>query len=541
MLIVGTGEFLMTKIVGFQSGHDVSYCVLKNGIPMIHEELERFSRKKGQLGDGLQMFYKYFKQDVSDINFFSFGNLGGRSGRWKKECKDFLSDELMRNTCRKNQGKFFELSHHMSHAANAFFSSNFESSLIITIDGGGNELDGGTTACTIYKGYKNKIEKMQVIPIQNLNIGRTWEIITQSLGFSIGFPVGNQAGTLMAMAGMSDCQRYVGPIIDLIEGNYNVENSKVIMGKIFEKDHRIEQVKFDISHSLQFATELKIKEIIQKAINLYPSENLCLSGGCALNSVMIGKIKEWFPKIKYIYIPPIPTDAGLSIGSAQYVWHQILNNPRINWENNFTPYLGRHYYESEIISSIKKYDFCTTKQETTDEEVLDLIANQKIISIFGIGSESGRRALGNRSILADPRSEIMKELINKKVKHRQWFRPFAPSILREEVKNWFERDEDSPYMSTVLKWKTTKSKKVPAVCHFDNSARLQTVTKSDNPWFYKILKKWKNKTNIPILLNTSFNDSEPIVETPEHAIKCLLKTNIDYLYFTQNKTLVKKN
>ena len=529
----------MTKIVGFQSGHDVSYCVLRNGIPVIHEELERFSRKKDELGDGLQMFYKYYKENKNDINFFTFGNFGGRSGRWEKSCKDYLSDKLMKETCENNKGKFFELSHHMCHAANAFFSSNFESSLIITIDGGGAEKEEGATACTIYKGNKNKIEKIEVIPIKITNIGGTWKIITQSLGFSVSYPKGNQAGTIMAMAGMSDCQNYVEPIMDIIEGNFDAENAKVIMGKIFEKDHRIEQVKFDISHSLQYATELKIKEIIKKAINLYPSTNLCLAGGCALNSVMVGKIKDWFPTIKNIYVPPIPSDSGLAIGSAQYLWHQILNNDRIKWKNNFTPYLGRRYSQSDINSAIKMCDLLI-KNETTDEDVLKLIADQKIISVFGISSESGRRALGNRSILADPRSKEMKDLINEKVKHRQWFRPFAPSIIKEDVKNWFTRDDDSPYMSLVLKWKKTKSKEVPAVCHIDNSARLQTVTESDNPWYYKFLKKWGEKTKIPILLNTSFNDSEPIVETPKHAIQCFLKTNIDYLYFAEDKILVKK-
>ena len=151
-----------------------------------------------------------------------------------------------------------------------------------------------------------------------------------------------------------------------------------------------------------------------------------------------------------------------------------------------------------------------------------------------------KHALGNRSILADPRSDKMKNIINKKIKHRQWYRPFAPSIIREEVKNWFTRDEDSPYMSMVLKWKKQKTSQIPAVNHFDNSARLQTVTENDNSWYYSFLKKWETK-NVPILLNTSFNDSEPIVETPEHAINCFLKIEIDYLYFIETNTLVRKN
>ena len=166
---------------------------------------------------------------------------------------------------------------------------------------------------------------------------------------------------------------------------------------------------------------------------------------------------------------------------------------------------------------------------------------KNIISVFGGGSESGRRDLGNRSILADHRNKNMKDIINEKVKHRQWFRPFAPSILREEVSNWFEKDVNSPYMSFVLKFKESVRDKAKAVVHFDGSGRLQTVTKNDNNWYYNFINHFKEKTGVPILLNTSFNDREPIVETPEDAIKCFNGTDIDYLYFYDYNILVSKN
>jgi carbamoyltransferase len=179
--------------------------------------------------------------------------------------------------------------------------------------------------------------------------------------------------------------------------------------------------------------------------------------------------------------------------------------------------------------------------KVTDDEVIDLLlVDDNVISLFGGGSESGRRALGNRSIVADPRSLKMKDIINDKVKHRQWFRPFAPSILREEVSNWFTHDIDSPYMSFAIPFKDGMADKVPAVVHNDNTARLQTVKEEDNKWYYNFIKKFKDKTGIPILLNTSFNDREPIVETPKHAIDCFLRTNIDYLYFRDFGILVRK-
>ena len=199
--------------------------------------------------------------------------------------------------------------------------------------------------------------------------------------------------------------------------------------------------------------------------------------------------------------------------------------------------MGVTYNEEEIKIALQRNNI--TYSKTTEENVLDLLDKQNIISLFHGGAESGKRALGNRSIIADPRSPHMKNLINEKVKHRQWFRPFAPSILREDVKDWFVKDIDSPHMGVVLPFKDNVKDKVPAVVHLDGTGRLQTVTKKNNKWYYNFIKKWKEKTGIPMLLNTSFNDREPIVETPEHAINCFMRTNIDYLYFSDYNILVK--
>ena len=276
-------------------------------------------------------------------------------------------------------------------------------------------------------------------------------------------------------------------------------------------------------------------------VEKYNMKKLCLSGGVALNSVMVGQMYDWFDGIvDEIYIDPIPYDGGLSLGSARYLWHHVLGNPRIEWKDNSSSYLGRTYGEKEIKETLDNSS--VIYEYVDDDKVVELLStNNNVISVFGGGSESGRRALGNRSILADPRSPDMKDIINEKVKHRQWFRPFAPSVLREDVKDWFNRDVDSPYMTSVIKFKESVRNKVPAVVHYDGSARLQTVTENDNNWYYNFIKKFKEKTGVPILLNTSFNDREPIVETPEHAINCFLGTDIDYLYFYDSKILVKKN
>jgi len=197
-------------------------------------------------------------------------------------------------------------------------------------------------------------------------------------------------------------------------------------------------------------------------------------------------------------------------------------------------------WKTEIIKTIDNYEdqFCVSN--ANDEEVVKLLMDQNIVAVFNEKSESGRRALGNRSILADPRSDKMKDTINEKVKHRQWFRPFAPSILEERTSDWFEEDIKSPYMQFVVPFKRSVKEKVPAVIHFDGTARLQTVNKSHNRWYYNFLKKWEEKSGVPILLNTSFNDREPICETPRHAIECFLKTQIDCLYFPEVNKILKK-
>ena len=217
-----------------------------------------------------------------------------------------------------------------------------------------------------------------------------------------------------------------------------------------------------------------------------------------------------------------------------------MENERCVWSDNFTPYLGRTYSKESVLEALGEKKDSINHSEATDEDVITLLDSQKIVSVFGGGSESGRRALGSRSILADPRSDKMKDLINEKVKHRQWYRPFAPSMLREKVEEWFTRDDDSPYMNIVLNFKDDKKDLVPAVVHVDGTARVQTVTENDNSWYYNFIKKWDEKTNVPIVLNTSFNDREPICETPTHALNCYLGTDIDYLYFYDYNVLVEK-
>jgi len=529
------------KIAGFCSGHDCSYAILENGIPVIHNELERFTREKEPIGDSIQFMFDTYEH-VEDIAHFTHCFDSWNGGIQTRYPNSF---NRIKGIVESNNGNYFIPGHHQSHAANAFFSSNFNDALIITIDGGGRDYDSNgneiISAFTVWTGNDTKIQPVEILPQTSLNIGWKWlECTGQIFGLSTGHPRGNQAGTVMAMASLGDKNKYFDVFYEFLKPNSN----HVIDFNLFRDiANQSEYHKFDIASSLQYATERVIRELIQHYVDLYDYDKLCLSGGVVLNSVAMGKLYEWFPKIKEIYICPVPYDAGLAIGSAQYVWHHILNQPRITWNDSCTPYLGKIYTKQDVLTDIEKFkDQLIVKFDVDMNAVVDLVTddNGNVISLFNNGSESGRRALGNRSIIADARNEHMKQIINDKVKHRQWFRPFAPSILREDVKDWFERDIDSPYMSFVIAFKEQVKHLVPAVVHLDGTGRLQTVTESDNPWYYRFIKAIKTKTNVPIILNTSFNDREPIVETPEHAISCFLGTNIDYLYFCQYNILICK-
>ena len=538
------------KIVGFHSGHDSAYSILEDGIPIVHNESERFNRRKNSVDNSMQFFLDNEK-DFSDVKYITTHRTGGMN---KNNFMDSLNE--CENIAKENGGGLYIIGHHQSHAANAFFTSDFEEALIFTVDGGGiDNLDGSThkknqiaqakdgfiTCTTFWSGKDNKIEPLEMISRGEINIGYYWAICTARI-FGLGTwrdPRGDQAGTVMGMAalGKPKYMEYFSNLSNLKSGK---GWGPTDMDYLVSEAKKSEQNKFDIAASLQLATENLIKDLLTPYIEKYKPNNLCLSGGVALNCVSVGKMLDWFPNIN-IYVDPIPYDAGLSLGSSRYLYHQILGNPRIyNSQQNKTPYLGYTYSLSDVEEALDERKDEIETIGADDDYVVHNLMRKQIISVFGGGSESGRRALGNRSILADPRHADVKDIVNEKVKHRQWFRPFAPSVLRDYVKDWFVHDVESPYMNLAMNFLDGKSDEVPAVVHFDDTARLQTVTREENQWYYDFIDKFRQKTGVPIVLNTSFNDREPIVETPQHALDCFLRTNIDCLYFRDYGILVSK-
>ena len=525
-------------------GHDSAFCILEDGKPIIHVELERIIRQKQPMGDSFQLLMDYYPE-FKKIKYFTEIYHAEKN---LLENKYPYAYNVIKDIVKNNGGDFYYIDHHKSHAANAFFSSNFDDALVVTIDGGGwdHTPDGvlAPTTFTAWAGEGNKINPITMAPESLFNIGETWNSITsQVFGLNIGWPHGSQVGSVMAMASFGNPDTYMDHLkaINFKHPSYWDEEVYHFFKDLVHRGWENEKEQFDIAASLQKYTEEFVFNMINQLLQQTKKRKICLSGGVALNCVMIGKMHTEFQDlIDDIYICPVPYDAGLAIGSSQYLYHNMLDHDRVKWKNNFTPYLGPDYSKKQILDTIERYEGLLNNENVELDRVLKMLDQGKIISLFHGRSESGRRALGNRSIIADPRNPDMKDIINEKVKHRQWYRPFAPSILKEHVKDWFVKDVNSPYMGKAIKFKEGKEKEVPAVNHYDNTARLQTVTKEDNELYYNLIKRWHEISGVPIVLNTSFNDREPIVETPEDAIKCYLNTNIDHVYFLEHGILLSK-
>tara|TARA_B100000963_G_scaffold317713_1_gene298316 strand:- start:249 stop:2084 length:1836 start_codon:yes stop_codon:yes gene_type:complete len=457
--------------------------------------------------------------------------------------------------------KFSE--HHFSHAASAFYPSPFEEAIILTLDGVG---EWATTTVAI--GKKNKLKILEEIHFPH-SLGLLYSAFT----FYTGFKVNSGEYKLMGLApyGKPIFKKLIlDKLLDLKEDgsfklNMNyfdyVTGFKMTNNKFSElfdqpvrdsKKDSLTQFHMDIAASIQAVIEEIVLRITKSISQKYKIKNLCLAGGVALNCVANGKILK--EKIfENIWIQPAAGDAGGSLGAALAYWYQELEKPRVEFKDQMRgSYLGPKYENDQIENELKSLN--AKYKKYSEEETIFLtakeLAKEKTIGWFQGRMEFGPRALGGRSILADPRSEKMQKELNLKIKFRESFRPFAPSVLREDVNEWFELDNDSPYMLLVsnvkknkqIKLKTedenlfgidklnVKRSSIPAITHVDYSARIQTVHKETNPRYYNLIKEFKKNTNCSVLVNTSFNvRGEPIVCSVDDAFNCFMGTNLDVL------------
>lgn len=448
------------------------------------------------------------------------------------------------------KAKLYFAEHHRSHMASSFFVSPFEESAILSIDGMG---DFSSTMRGTGKG--NKINVIDSVSYPH-SIGIFYTAFTQYLGFPhygdeykvMGLsPYGNATmvdklkdilvlldnglfelngkffkhfteGVAMDWEGGS-------PSIDSIYSDAMVER----FGPVRQKGDELTQYHMDLAASVQRYTEQVIFHLAEDLHKRTGLKNLCITGGVAQNSVANGKLLA-NTSFEHLFVPPAGHDAGTSVGSALYYLHQEKKMSRPPFSHQ--AYTGARFSNEEVKQFLNDKEGKVTFHENEDdliEAVASHLHNGKVIGWFQGRAEFGPRALGNRSIIVDPSRSDAKDLLNSKIKRRESFRPFAPSILKEAVKDYFEVVDDVPFMEKVYQIKPEKHSVIPAVTHVDGTGRLQTVEEKDNQRYYKLIKTFSQKSGIPILLNTSFNENEPIVNDPSHAYDCFARTDMDVL------------
>lgn len=582
--------------------HDSAAAILKDGeiIAAAHEE--RFTRKKhdanfpvnavkfcleqcGKTLDDMEavVFYDkpFLKFERLLETYYGFAPKGVRSfitsmPVWMKEklfLKKLLFDEMKEaGEFDKKKMKLLFPEHHLSHAASAFYPSNFKDAAILTIDGVGE-----WSTASICHGQENKITILKELHFPH-SVGLLYSAFTYYLGFRVNSgeyklmglaPYGNpnservkkyydcivkELADIKADGSVWLNQKYFNYAVGLTMAKDD-EWEKLFGLKKREPEAETTQAYCDLGLAIQQVTEDIVIKMARHAKELTGSENLCMAGGVALNCVANGKLlKENI--FKNIYIQPAAGDAGGALGAALSGWHIYLDKPR-NFSSSYDQmkgaYLGPQYFDHEVELVTKKYDAPHTYFEDTDElcnAVAKLMSEGNVIGWVQGRAEWGPRSLGNRSILADPRNTEMQKRLNLKIKYRESFRPFAPAVLEEDLDEYFDLKQTSPYMLLIGEVKKELRKELPAnyhdlplkeklyyirstmpaITHLDFSARVQTVSKETNPRFHKLIKAFKEITGVGVVVNTSYNvRGEPIVNTPDDAYRCFINTEMDYL------------
>ena len=571
----------MSIILGLNCNHaDSSACIIKNGKLLFAIEEERINRIKHWAGLPILSINECLIQskinpnEITDIaiNTNPLSNIKNKGlffiknylfGEKKKEIAKRLKNKI---NLKKNINKLLKphikisehvkvhyIDHHISHIASAFYASGFKKAIGLSIDGFGDFSSLCIAKCennnikiidrvffpdslglfyeafTQYIGFKNYGDEYKVMGLSSYGFPKFEKLITKEIfknenGFELNLKYFNHTNKNFKynFSGNPKQRKLLNKSIDKIFGFHNHKNNKKKIN--FKKN---------LAASIQRIFENKLLDIVKKIIQLGYSKNLVYAGGCALNSLGNKKIYDtnYFSKV---FIPYAPGDGGGSIGAALVASRKKGEVKK--FKNLNTPFIGSDYTNEYIKKSIeknnklKKYKFkFFSDKNKLNSLIAKKIFENKIVGLFNGKMEFGARALGNRSIIANPCNPNIKDIINSKIKRRENFRPFAPAILLNEKHKWFYEKKINPYMSSVELIKEKKRKLIPGVTHIDGTGRVQTVTKKLNADFYSIIEKFRKLSNIPIILNTSFNENEPIVMTPEHAIDCFLRTRMDIL------------
>jgi len=567
--------------------HDSAACLVKDGAIVAAAQEERFTRKKhdfafpshavhyclkqgGIKGDQLDYVCFYDKPFIKFERiletYLAYAPSGIRSFMmaiplWIKQklwMKELIKDQI------EYHGMILFPEHHESHAASAFFASPFQEAAFLTIDGVGE-----WTTTSYGLGRNNQIQILSELHFPH-SLGLLYSAFTYYTGFKVNSgeykvmglaPYGRPVYRDLILSELMDLKEDGSFRLNMDYFNYctgltmtNAKFNRLFGGPPRKPESDVTQRDMDLARSVQDVTEEVMLRMAKHIHCETGQKNLCLAGGVALNCVGNGRVLREGP-FENIWIQPAAGDAGGAVGAALFAWYQYLDNQRTaDGRNDFMKgsFWGPDFSRDEIGCYLrgKSIPFEEIPDGDIPEKVADLIASQKTIGWFQGRMEFGPRALGGRSIIGDARSPKMQEIMNLKIKFRESFRPFAPSVLKEKVSDYFDLDRESPYMLIVAPVKESIRRKmtqeeqsyfgldklhvvrsvIPAVTHVDYSARVQTVTEETNPLYYRMIKKFGQKNDCPVIINTSFNvRGEPIVCTPEDAYLCFMRTNMDYL------------
>ena len=563
-------------ILGINAFHgDSSACLLKDGDVMCAIEEERFHRIKHWAGFPSESI-KYCLndqhisiQDIDNItisrsykaNFFKKFIFGLKHLSEPKILFDRLSNLNKISSIKQQIANIYQvdpstikakihfIEHHRSHIASSFFASPFKNSAILSIDGFGD-----FTSTMTALGNENKFKVLNQLNYPH-SLGVFYTAVTQFLGFmnygdeykvmglssygkpiyfdlfnkiifktSNGFFKLNKHYFKHFKSGIDMQWLDTTPVVSALYTDKWFQ----LFGLSRNKNQSIEQQHRDIAASAQKVVEDIVFHMLNHLHQNTNCNNLCITGGVGQNSVLNGKILN-NTNFNNLYVPSAAHDAGTSIGSSLYLYNYILGKKRKKSINTASfGYKSSHDEILEVLIKSKiKYELLN--DENLFNEVTDMLIKGAVVGWFQGRAEFGPRALGNRSILVDPRRNDVKDLLNKKIKRRESFRPFAPSILKEKVFDYFNVNTEVPFMEMVLKINPEKTHEIPAVTHVDGTGRLQTVDHISSPRYHKLISRFFDKTGVPILLNTSFNENEPIVNKPEDALNCFLRTKMDVL------------
>lgn len=542
--------------LSYFGNHESAAALLTDGKLIAAAEEERFTRKKYDRSFPSQSISFCLKQgginikEVNHVGFFwqpwrGFGKkliyaLKGLPYSFFRGAKNagILYDLISAEKIFRNQtgytGNFHFIEHHLAHASSVFFSSGLQKSAILSVDGSGESI-----TCWMGRGEANRLTNLKTVKWPH-SLGHLYSTLTQYLGFKVfedeykvmglsSYGAPEYLDEFRKIIKIRNDKTYE---IDLSYTDYQLFKKRWYSEKWIRKfgsprqqNEPINKRHQNIAASLQVRLEEVLKDLAAYLIDATGSDSLCLSGGVALNSLAVGKLSEM--KIAKIYTNPVSGDAGCALGAAYFINNVILNNNNQPLKHAFW---GPEYQDEEIEKILVKRGVKYEKLENPSQKAAELLAQGKIIGWFQGRAEHGQRALGNRSILADPRNKSIKDIINMKIKHREPFRPFAPSILEEFQSEYFDYSSPVPFMTEVHFVKQEKQKLIPAVVHVDGTARLQTVNKSIQPLFWNLIYEFYKLTNIPVVLNTSFNTKgEPIVNSPHDAIDTFYKSGLDDL------------